>query len=198
MRIATTSFIPQIKNSLEIIQLKEQSNQMLKICETDIEYPLNFAKLRNSDTTFKEISLSKLNITHGIYIDIFPIDGFTESKFKSELFFFKRRIYSARIKKEFDLTAQKNVKNDIFRILFRKFVYMCFKNLNKIVQKEDKLMRKYSITDSKLAANHCGAWGKKEIMPKDYFGKGTKGVFENIEVILPEFTLWRLYDTATA
>ena len=43
---------------------------------TDKEYPTYFAKLRKSNTTFIEKSVSKLKMNHGVYLDIFPLDYF--------------------------------------------------------------------------------------------------------------------------
>lgn len=47
---------------------------------TDKEYPLNFAKIRNSNTTFIESSLKGKKINHGVYIDVFPLDFYPEGK----------------------------------------------------------------------------------------------------------------------
>ena len=50
-------------------------NMFLQTFFTDEQYPCAFAKIRNNDTTFIEKGLRKSNINHGIYIDIFPLDG---------------------------------------------------------------------------------------------------------------------------
>ena len=48
----------------------------LQTKDTDPEYPNNFAKIRDSRTTFLESSAKNLNINHGAYIDIFPLDNY--------------------------------------------------------------------------------------------------------------------------
>ena len=65
-------------------------------------------------------------------------------------------------------------------------VYRLLYNYKKIRDKQDLLLQTYSYDDCNIVANYCGAWGKKEIMPKEYFGNGVEGVFEGIPVILPE------------
>ena len=65
-------------------------------------------------------------------------------------------------------------------ILFR------YCNLKDTIKKNDKLYRRFKYEESDLVANHGGAWGQKEVVPKEYFGTGTKGTFEGVEVILPQ------------
>ena len=48
------------------------------------------------------------------------------------------------------------------------------------------MFKKYKYKDSDIIANYNGAWGKREVMSKSYFGNGSKRLFEGIEVILPE------------
>jgi len=48
---------------------------------SDPEYINVFAKLRNSNTTYIETSAKNLNINHGVYIDIFPLDGISNNHF---------------------------------------------------------------------------------------------------------------------
>jgi len=47
----------------------------LQTMDTDPEYPYTFAKIRDSRTTFIEAPLAQRRMNHGIYIDIFPLDG---------------------------------------------------------------------------------------------------------------------------
>jgi len=42
--------------------------------ETDEKYPLNFCKLRDKSTGLKDRRTAKLEMVHGIFIDVFPVD----------------------------------------------------------------------------------------------------------------------------
>ena len=53
-----------------------KSEYFLQNYKTDKEYTQAFAKIRNSETTFIESTVKELNINHGVYIDIFPLDGY--------------------------------------------------------------------------------------------------------------------------
>lgn len=56
----------------------------LQTYKTDPRYPYNFAKLRNSNTTFIEDTYQFVKMNQGIYIDIFPFDGVSKSKSKKK------------------------------------------------------------------------------------------------------------------
>lgn len=47
---------------------------------TDREYPNVPIKIRNSKTTFIENSMVDFDINHGVYIDVFPIDGAPDNR----------------------------------------------------------------------------------------------------------------------
>lgn len=163
---------------LAIAQRELPDSIFLQTHKTDPEYPLSFAKLRNSDTTFVERSIRNLKINHGIYIDIFPLDGFKPSRF----FLLKKEIYSARIAQIFSIKREKSLKHFLKNILA---IFVC-PTIECAFTKQNRLYQKFDYYASDFVANHCGAWGMKEIMPQDYFGKGTKGEFEGLEVVLPE------------
>lgn len=158
--------------------------------ETDPEYIACFAKLRNSNTTFIEKTVSHLKLNHGIYIDIFPLDGFTKNKIKKKLFFLQKKTYLYRIQQEYIVEEYMNkglAEGDKFlKKILKKLILSRYCNLKKTVKKSDRLYRRFKYDDSDFVANHGGPWGQKEIVPKEYFGVGTKAVFEGLEVVLPE------------
>ena len=58
--------------------------------KTDPCYVYNYGKLRDSSTTFIEYTYKNHRINHGVWVDIFPIDGFSKEmkpreKFKGKL-----------------------------------------------------------------------------------------------------------------
>ncbi|GAB1220530.1 hypothetical protein ENUP19_0055G0092 [Entamoeba nuttalli] len=71
LRIATTSFMSQIKNSCEVIQLNEQSNQMIKICETEIDYPPTKVQFSPDTST----GAKDLLVVGGLKPQLFEIHG---------------------------------------------------------------------------------------------------------------------------
>lgn len=171
---------------MDIAQKELPKNLFLQTFKTDPDYYMCYAKIRNSDTTFIETPCKNININHGVYIDIFPLDGFTENKFKQKMFFAAKAAYQYRISKVFYLPDQHPESKSLFKKVLKELIMSACKDLHHTVCKCDRLFRKYGIQNSELVASHNGAWAQKEIMPKSYFGKGTKGIFEDIQVILPE------------
>ena len=169
---------------LDIAQSEFPENIFLQTMNTDIGYSMCFAKLRNSDTTFIESSVKNFNINHGVYIDVFPLDGITDDKRKLKKYLFKRRILQRAKGKYYLHTKEKSnsfksrVGDIICRVLFPK--------LRNILKAEEKLMLKYDYDECNLVFNYCGAWGEKEISPKEWFGTGKDAEFEDLTVTIPQ------------
>lgn len=144
---------------------------------TDPGYPANFAKIRNSDTTFIETSVRNCNMNHGIYIDIFPLDYYPEKKaFWFEL---KKLLLTLRISTVFTKTKTKG-KTRIARWV----ACVIYPSHRKALERREKLFR--SVKRSELIVNNCGAWGKKEIIPDEWYQEGCLLEFEGLKVRAPK------------
>lgn len=148
----------------------------LQSYKTDPGYPANFAKIRNSNTTFVEYSMKNCSINHGIYIDIFPLDYYPDTH--RHYFEFRKLMMKLRITDAFCTRGMK----------FRTKVVRCFSrvlypSIYSAVHKRELLFT--SVTGGATIANHCGAWGKKEIVPAHWYGEGVPLDFEGMEVIAP-------------
>ncbi len=151
---------------------------------TEKEYPLMFSKLRNSNTTYVEIGTSGLNINHGIYIDIFPLDGYPEN--------IELQIKLEKEKKKYQLAYLSCLKTKqswkVNILLFFERLLGVNKRINKYAENFEKHISLYSVENSKLMCNHGNWQGTLEYAPKSQYGKGKTGVFEGLTVSLPENT----------
>jgi len=147
------------------------------------DYPHNFVKIRNNQTTYIEESVKNIKMNHGVYIDIFPLDGVPNGKLAYKVFMFKNRLYSFNIRKAFV-----NNNNSGDKKLSQKLLILLFKNesYQNSLSKRENLYKTKSLDKSYQIANYGGAWGIKEIMPKEIFGKGKKLKFEHLEITVPE------------
>lgn len=174
---------------LKIAQKDLPKHIFVQSHKTDKNYPMNFAKLRNSNTTFIEKSIQDLDINHGIYMDIFPLDGFTKNKFFKYIFIIKKLLLSYRISYLYyrNPNAKKKytIKFFIKRII-KLISRIIYPRIETAINKRDKLFKKYSIGNSELIANHNSPWEQREIVAKDFFGDGVLGEFEGLCVRLPQ------------
>ena len=169
---------------MKTAQLQLPDYLFLQNIYTDPVFPMNFAKIRNSNTTFVESSCARLKMNHGIYLDIFPLDGFPANKLSEKIFLFKDRLLKKRISNVYIIKDK--LRSNLFKKIINYILLIIYPDYKKTVLKRERLLKKYSYETSKIIGNYSGAWYEKEIMPKEIFGKGTIGSFEGIQVILPE------------
>lgn len=171
---------------LNVAQKYLPKEYFLQTHVTDMEYPLNFAKIRNSNTTFIETSLNKCNINHGVFIDIFPLDYYPTNNIKSIFFDIYNTILSFRISNVFNL---ENINYPFYKKIIRKTISSILKiiypNIKSALQKREKLFK--LVRESSLVINYCGAWGKKEMVPVEWYGKGIEMQFENLTIKVPTY-----------
>ncbi|MBE6567131.1 MAG: LicD family protein [Ruminococcaceae bacterium] len=161
---------------LAIAQSELPDELFLQTPETDPEYLQCFAKIRNSKTTFRETVVKHRSINHGMFIDIFPLDGcvnYTRHRRKTKLL---------QIRISADLALKRSFVRRAL-ILLSKIRYP---SLTKAKRKLTALWKAHPYASSEYIANFGGAWGKKEVVPRTFFGKGTEGTFEGLTVRLPE------------
>ncbi len=152
----------------------------IQTVQTDPQWPLSFAKLRNSRTTFVEKSLASLRINHGVGIDVFPLDPYPEKRSAQRWFDLRHELLKIRISCVFTAPEKKSRKLR----LAQQCTKVLIPKLASAVRRRERLLR--SVSESSLLANHSGAWGKREIMPADWYGRGTALTFEGLRVNAPE------------
>ena len=168
----------------EIAPAQLPSYYFLQTYRTDPAFPAIFAKVRDARTTFIEKSLSELNVNHGVYIDIFPLDGYPKQKWDIKWLEYNKKINTLKLYCAYKFNSQQSFKSKCFLTVER---VLGFPNrTDKIVKKYEKLISKYSIGDSDLICNHGNWQGKLEYAPKWHYGEGTWAAFEGLKVRIPE------------
>ncbi|MBR4710794.1 MAG: LicD family protein [Clostridia bacterium] len=151
----------------------------------------NFAKIRDSRTTFIETSYRNARINHGVYIDVFPLDYYPEGAHEQKLFDRRKKTLSLRIRREFVIPEenQSGRLRETVRDIKGLILTLRYPKVRDALLEREKLY--ISVPRSNLIANHCGAWGKKEIVPESWYGDGVEGTFEGLSVILPcQYDKW--------
>lgn len=136
-------------------------------------YPMEFAKVRDNNTTYVVENIRHININHGIYIDIFPIDYSLESKWSK----LKYKILNYRISciyKTPSLTIFSKAKRLILRILLP--------SLKCAISRRNALIKSGSKGDS---VHMTGGKGSELSMPATWFSDVKNMTFEGLTVCVP-------------
>lgn len=150
--------------------------------KTDPKYAHAFAKLRNSNTTYIEKSAVGMDINHGIYMDIFPLDGCPESVSERKKLTLKKKYYRTLLASAFKLPE--SFKGKLLIITLRVFGF--HKRTVKTIEKYEALISKYPVEGSKLICNHGTWYGEKDYISAEFYGKGSDAMYEGIKVRVPE------------
>ena len=156
----------------------------LQSYKSDPNYPNCFAKIRNSNTTYLETSVKNCDMNHGVFIDIFPLDYYPDDKKTKDRFIFKKNLLNIRISSVYQ-SKRKKLKVRLISFLLK----LRYPSYKMAVKKREKLYK--SISTGSMLANYGGAWGAKEIVPKEWYGEGVWLEFEGLSVRAPiEYDKW--------
>lgn len=146
------------------------------------------SKLRDSRTTYIEDMCEQLPINHGIFIDIFPLDGYRNN---SEQKKFDNALKKFEAKRRVNLVYNRFSPTYIFQ--FQTNYYYVMKNLfgmyadtSKAVFEFDRLVSSFDLEKSNLWCNYANSSSSIEYAPKEQYGKGTWAEFEGLKVRVPE------------
>ena len=172
------------------LQDKFKEKYFIQTYKTDKNFIYNYAKVRDSSTTYIENFYACHQFNHGVWSDVLPLDGMSYvdmpakklAKKVNHLWFDTYLMYLPSLKRKLRLkTLWKDIPLNIVAYLF--FFLNVGHYRNKLIDKRNK---KIDYDKAYLVGNICGTNPKKEAMPRVIFEEGTVGEFEGIEVILPK------------
>lgn len=109
---------------------------------TDSEYPLMFAKIRDSRTTYVERLYQNINMNHGVYIDIFPLDFYPETFFEKRRVEIFRKLVVARVSLNYCLPKPHEGLKDWVRKWVGNAVSVFFHSTEYILDEFTKIVKK--------------------------------------------------------
>ena len=140
------------------------------------------SKLRDSGTTYIEDDQKNLNIHHGVFIDVIPLDVLPNDKH----FKIKYRIF--RICQLMHLRSPEKYKNVI------KFFLKPFANIRLANKCFEKYLKKRAATENIQYCNFHNSKNRHLCMPAEMYGDGANAKFEGIDVTVP--AIYDAYFTA--
>lgn len=173
---------PDYERFLEEAPAYLPEHYFLQNYRTDPAFPQPYSKLRDSGTTFIEENKAHLPINHGIYIDIFPLDGYPKSEKEQRMLEWRKRFLSWQW--GCALNTERSFVSSIHCTFFR--LLGCHKRTAGLLQKFDRAMSRYPVADSDILCNHGNWQGKLEYAPKEQYGEGRLATFEGLTVRIPE------------
>ena len=149
---------------------------------SDPAYPLIFAKLRDSHTTFVESGIAHLDVNHGIYIDVFPLDGYPTSFLEQQRFELRKRMFRFKL-----LSALESDYSPWIRLAVMVMrLFGVHKRIGKILTEYEKMISAYPPETSPFICNHGNWQGKLEYAPREQYGAGMPVEFEGILTRIPK------------
>lgn len=137
--------------------------------DNDDEYIYSFAKCYDSTTVVTE--KLKKPFTRGLWIDVFPLDGTFNNKLLQRMHYisvrFLKTLFATKMgayKPERE-HGMSRVQRNIMLLL------ASFFSAESIQAMLQKLLKIKHYSTSNYVGNLLGRWGKREIVPKDFFNK---------------------------
>ena len=177
----------------EFIKLQDEfkgTPYFIQTFKSDPCYIYNYGKLRDSSTTFIENTFKQHRINHGVWIDIFPIDGFSKvvkprEKFAKKVNHIWWQVYLSYLpalrRKVHARTFFKDILLNIVAGLFYIFDIAHFRNKH-----VERFAKKIPLEESVMAGNYFGFNMKREAMDTKIFKEFIKVPFEDVMAYVPK------------
>ncbi len=154
----------------------------LQTYKSDSGYTNIFAKIRNSETTYIEKTVQHLKMNHGVYIDVFPLDGYPDDAGSQQRIERRKRLYRKLVSCNY--IAERSFVGNVINKAMR--VIGIHKRTRHILSKYDSMVSAYPTADSEIICNHGNWQGRLEYAPKEQYGEGVFMEFEGLSVRVPE------------
>ena len=161
----------------KLLSLKDEFKHpyFLQTYQTDPRFPYNYMKIRNSNTTYIENFFSRNKMNHGVWIDVFPLDGVSKYevdkptfKMKAKIWFIWLRFYLIYL-----TTLRRPIRKTTFLSdIFFNLIYLLtfWLNINHFMNKWiDRSMKKIKYDEAKMICNLFSVYHSKSILSKEYY-----------------------------
>ena len=175
---------------IELQKEYEGTPYFIQTFKSDPCYIYNYAKLRDSSTTFLENAFKNHRINQGVFIDVFPVDGMSREygdreKIGKRNKFIWRQVYLSYLpalrRKVHKRTFFKDILLNIVAGLFYVFDIAHYRN-----KRVERYVRKIPLEEAKMAGILFGFSSKINCMNADIFRETIEVPFEDIIVKVPK------------
>lgn len=146
---------------------------------TDPAFPKIFSKLRDSRTTYIETDYQGLDMNHGVFIDVFALDGYPCNS--SDVSLFEKRKKNYLRLTSCSLLPSGSVKSRVLRRVLRLFGF--HRQTARHLAAYEAMIRACGQSD--VYCNYGNFRGAMEKTPKEIYGEGIDAIFEGLHVRVP-------------
>lgn len=152
---------------------------------TDPEYHYYITRILDTETKVVENRFASEGKYTNVSIDIFPLDGAPNNSFLRKIYCKKLLMHRAASSLHFKNLIDKR-KRPWYEELLLRFIKLfptdkMFSFYGQI-EKCDKMLRKYDMSDSLYSGNCMGAYRDRELVPTAWYGEDAYYDFENIRL----------------
>lgn len=152
---------------------------------TDPNYPILSSKLRDLNTTYIEKNMQDLDIVHGVFIDVFPIDGLpnTDSEQKKYL----KKLHAFERRRSANLPRKRGVGIGLrsLGIYWINRLTGIYRNTGKTLRKLTEYVKRYSPEKAEIWCIHHEERSPDAFNPASWYGDGADAEFEGLKVKIP-------------
>lgn len=153
---------------------------------TDSKYQYYITRILDTETKVEEERIGNDSKYTNASIDIFPIDGTPNNQLLRRMYFFRvlyhRALMSLCYKDSIDRKRPRGTAEKVLLWVMEHIPVEKMTTPYKQKCKIDKLLRGQKLEGSKYIGNIMGAYRTKEIVPAEYYGKGTFYQFEDMQL----------------
>lgn len=153
---------------------------------TDPNYPILSSKLRDLNTTYIEKNMQDLDIVHGVFIDVFPIDGLPNTA--SEQKKYLKKLHAFERRRSANLPRKRGVGIGLrsLGIYWINRLTGIYRNTGKTLRKLTEYVKRYSPEKAEIWCIHHEERSHSAFNSAEWYGEGTEAVFEGLTVRIPE------------
>lgn len=166
----------------------KELNKHLKLInyKTDADYHYYITRIQDVDTKVIETRYAKEGGYTHVSIDIFPLDGSPNNRLLRRIYYLRvlchRGMMALHYKNGIDPDRKRGKLEKIFLKVMK--ILPTDKLFNAYKQKTiiDRILKKYSMWNSKVSGNIMGAYRTVEMIPTSWYGKDSFYQFEDIKL----------------
>lgn len=140
-----------------------------------------------------EINLAEQPRKAHVWIDVFPLDGLPAGKLQrwfkiKRILMYRYMVQIAHIKTQVDSHRRRPIIEKVMLNILKIIPIGKLINTNRTLNRLEEVLRTTDFETAEYVGNMLGRYREKEVVQKKYFGTPKKGVFEGVEVNIPEMS----------